>query len=493
MGEIGPRPDVVAAMDHRPGGDSEGERGHRVVVQARRDHDRASLGRVRLRCRPVAPIDGQERQLGQRDGPGRLGVQALPGLGRRREGRPSPGDVTDQLLAHARDDERERPERAPFGLQLHADRGVVEHPIRPVRHGDGTSHRDERDRRRSGPAGGRRVGERIPAASRHRDPAVCLEGIADEGEPEAGQGRGRRVALERVAVEPVEPATLGGEPPAPEDRQRELLEEDGRAIEVARLEDVAERLLEVPVRLAPVRRPELELRPEARLAPLELVLEHRPEERVVAVPLALVVERDEEQVGPLDRAEHRRRAAPADDRVAQRGAQPVEDRRPGEEPQLSRRERRRDLGAQVVLDVPIAIAERGRARGRRSRRPGSPARRGTDRPASPRSSGRARRPRPWAGRVPRRQGGARLHRRRARCPRRRARAAPPGRAAGRSAGSARRGRRARPATRAGAAQRAGPPSRRHRGRGARGRRRGRTGPGARSPPWRRPARAGAGS
>ena len=119
VGEVRPRPDVVAAMDHRPGGDREGERGHRVVVQARRDHDRASLGRVALGGGPVAAVDGQQRELGQRDRPGRLGIQALSGLGRGREGRPGRGDVSDELLADARDDEGERPERAPLGLELH--------------------------------------------------------------------------------------------------------------------------------------------------------------------------------------------------------------------------------------------------------------------------------------------------------------------------------------------------------------------------------------
>ena len=54
--------------------------------------------------------------------------------------------------------------------------------------------------------------------------------------------------------------------------------------------------------------------------------EHVGEQVVIAVPVAAVVERDEEQVRPIELLERRPPAGSAGDRVAERAGQPVEHR-----------------------------------------------------------------------------------------------------------------------------------------------------------------------
>ena len=195
------------------------------------------------------------------------------------------------------------------------------------------------------------------------------------------------MSVERRLVEPVQPATESRHPAALEQRLGELLEQCRGAFEIAGLERVAECLLGQRMVLAPVGRLGQQGVPGSGLAPLQLVTEHRPEELVIAVPAPLVIQRDEEQVRPLDRAEHRRRSSPADDGVAQRSGHPIEDRRPVEEAQLTRRQPGGKLGAEEVLDVAVAVAEGGGRRDaagpgvqleRREVEPGRPALRPMD-------------------------------------------------------------------------------------------------------------------
>ena len=66
---------------------------------------------------------------------------------------------------------------------------------------------------------------------------------------------------------------------------------------------------------------------EPRLAPVQLGLEHLPEQMVVAEPAALVVEGDDEQVLALQLLEQLRGVVALEHRVAERGAHGLEDRR----------------------------------------------------------------------------------------------------------------------------------------------------------------------
>jgi hypothetical protein len=78
---------------------------------------------------------------------------------------------------------------------------------------------------------------------------------------------------------------------------------------------------------------------------------------VVAVPVALVIERDHEQIGARERLELPRRAVGLRDCVTQRPVHPLEDRRAQQEPARIRIEIAQDLLAEVVDDMPVITGE----------------------------------------------------------------------------------------------------------------------------------------
>ena len=81
------------------------------------------------------------------------------------------------------------------------------------------------------------------------------------------------------------------------------------------------------VLLVPLARPPVQLRRRrSGRSSQQARLEHVGEQMVIAIPLAPVVERDEEQVPSIERLQHRLAAVLAGDGVAQRAAQPAEDR-----------------------------------------------------------------------------------------------------------------------------------------------------------------------
>ena len=119
--------------------------------------------------------------------------------------------------------------------------------------------------------------------------------------------------------------------------------------------------------------------------------QHVGEQVVVAVPLASVVERDEEEVGPLEGDE--RRAAPSLCPVTASQSGPVEPRRG----RTSRSRKSRTSGrlagqhllGEVVDDVPVVAREAGDERRRRPRGPASRAPPAAGRRSSPRCGRRA--------------------------------------------------------------------------------------------------------
>ncbi len=83
------------------------------------------------------------------------------------------------------------------------------------------------------------------------------------------------------------------------------------------------------------------------------------EQVVVAVPLPTVVERYDEQVGALQRLEHGPAAAPAGHGVAERAAEPLEDRGVEQEPAYVVGLAGEDLLDEVVDDVAVVAREAG--------------------------------------------------------------------------------------------------------------------------------------
>jgi hypothetical protein len=94
----------------------------------------------------------------------------------------------------------------------------------------------------------------------------------------------------------------------------------------------------------------------------ELATEDLPEDMVVAEPLATPVERNEEEVRPLDLAEHPPRRVVATHRITQRGTEPIEHAGVEQEPPRLRLLRREDLVAEVLHEVSVEPQVVGAAR-----------------------------------------------------------------------------------------------------------------------------------
>jgi hypothetical protein len=145
------------------------------------------------------------------------------------------------------------------------------------------------------------------------------------------------------------------------------LDEVGRALEVAggeRVPDGGHRLARIGV---PLRGPQVEAGDVARPLLEQVGSEDVGEEMVVAVPVAAVVERDDEQVRTLEGLEHRPAVVPAGDRVAEGAAEAVEDRGVEEEPADVVGLSAEDLLDEVVHDVAVVPREPGNeARGVRA-------------------------------------------------------------------------------------------------------------------------------
>ena len=132
-------------------------------------------------------------------------------------------------------------------------------------------------------------------------------------------------------------------------------------------------------------------------ATTQLDPEQLGQQAVVAVPLAPLVERRDEHVGPLDLGESRGRFRPVGQRVGERSADGVHDGRREHEVEGLRVERIEDLLHQVVEDVAVRCAERLDERTAVRSSAASRGRRGRARPASPRSARGGPRSRPGRG------------------------------------------------------------------------------------------------
>ena len=75
----------------------------------------------------------------------------------------------------------------------------------------------------------------------------------------------------------------------------------------------------------PLSRPPVQIWQPRGLRPLKASTEKIAEQVVEAIPAALLVQRDHEQIGPLQVLEHLLAVGPAGDRVADGTAEPLED------------------------------------------------------------------------------------------------------------------------------------------------------------------------
>ena len=120
---------------------------------------------------------------------------------------------------------------------------------------------------------------------------------------------------------------------------------------------VADRLRRLAVPLEPVARPEVQLVDTVGQFVEQAGTQHLGEEVVIAVPLAMVVERNEKQVRPVQGLERAVAPATAGDRIAEVAGQPREDRRLEQERPHRLRLPMQHLFDQVVDDVPVVAGE----------------------------------------------------------------------------------------------------------------------------------------
>jgi hypothetical protein len=176
------------------------------------------------------------------------------------------------------------------------------------------------------------------------------------GQPQPG------VALERLGPQRAQPAGDRRKPAAVEELAPVHGDELRRGGEVVAGDRVPDRLGDRALARPPGRRAPVQPWDARGRVPLQLAAE-LSEQRVVAVPPAAIVERDREEVAPLELGEPLGRAGLARDHVAEVGAQAVQDRGPDEEAAQLRRDPVEDLAAEVVDDVAVVPGERGEERG----------------------------------------------------------------------------------------------------------------------------------
>ena len=134
-----------------------------------------------------------------------------------------------------------------------------------------------------------------------------------------------------------------------------LDEQLSHGLGVARGGRVLDRVLDEPLRPAPFRGAPTQL--TRGVAP-ELELEKLAEQMVIAVPLRASVESDQEHIRAGELRKHRGRVLAAEDRVAQLRSEAPEHRGLHQEVPDLGRERRQNLGGQIVADMPSATGER---------------------------------------------------------------------------------------------------------------------------------------
>ena len=138
----------------------------------------------------------------------------------------------------------------------------------------------------------------------------------------------------------------------PGDQRSRLDELSGRA-------GVTDGLIQVARLPVPGRGPPVQGRQQPRLPAGELHAEQLREQVMVAIPLASLVERRQEQVRALQFAQQRGRPLGLEDGIAQRSGQALQDRRAQQERPDGVRLADQHLRAQVVGDMAVVAVEGG--------------------------------------------------------------------------------------------------------------------------------------
>ena len=194
-------------------------------------------------------------------------------------------------------------------------------------------------------------------ASALRDRQKLLNLDLRGGEQRGGhRSRARQDGMlhKQFGGKPAHPIKELPEPTPPNELEVPLDQQLGDQIWVAGSGSVLDRLLREPVRVTPRRRAAAEL--ASGVAP-ELELKNLAEEVVVAIPLAAIVERDEEHVRVREVGEHRNRVLAAENRVAQCRREAPQHRRAHQEVLDLRRERRQNLVGQIFPNLAGAARE----------------------------------------------------------------------------------------------------------------------------------------
>ena len=168
-----------------------------------------------------------------------------------------------------------------------------------------------------------------------------------------------RPGLDHFVGEHLEPAAQLGLLPGPQYCRDRQLDQAGRSLEIPGGQRVADGLRLLAVLLVPFARPPVQVRHLAGLLVQQPRLQHVSEQMVVAIPPAAVIERDQEQVPPVQRLQHRLAATLPGDGIAQRTAQPAQDGGLQQEGVDTFGLTRQHLLGQVVDDVTIIAREAG--------------------------------------------------------------------------------------------------------------------------------------
>jgi hypothetical protein len=137
-----------------------------------------------------------------------------------------------------------------------------------------------------------------------------------------------------------------------------LFDQSRRPRPIPRPQGMVDRLVDQPVLLAPFGGPPVQLRQPRALGPLQPSAEQIGEQVMEAVPAALLVQRDQEQVGALDPLQDVLAIGISSDRAAERAAESLEDGASEQKRPYPLRLTLEHLLAQVVEDVAMGPRER---------------------------------------------------------------------------------------------------------------------------------------
>jgi hypothetical protein len=152
-------------------------------------------------------------------------------------------------------------------------------------------------------------------------PPVRVRAALDETGDRLGQAQ-LRPTLDLLRRKEPKPSFQGRALAVLDERLSVALDQLGRPLRVARSHGMANRVVDQPMVLAPAGRVGVQ-RPEPLGSfPRKADPQQVGEQMVVAPPATHLIQRHQEQIGPLDRLQQLLSVASAGDRVAQRAAQP---------------------------------------------------------------------------------------------------------------------------------------------------------------------------